>query len=287
MSYELTLHFDPPVALPDYLKYFASRKKYTTAGNLTNYQNADSGVAFSIEHSVRSKLFGAGKVDGARFEVNYFRPSFFGVESEIELGALLSRFTAKIDDPQMAGMGHGPYSDAGFLRGWNSGNAFAVKKILRENPQYVVRSMPTDRLHAAWIWNIGRAKRLTELGERQFVPLIMPLEVKGAPRLAAVWGAGISILLPTVEYVLVGREDGGQKRFGLAAWSEVVELAQQSGFDTSTDTLDFRYQTVPAAIARWFAHIPEVDVTKLPKLSFVDIIDSELVSGSPTFASLS
>jgi hypothetical protein len=284
MSYELNLHFDPPVVLSEYLQFFVNRKNYTAARNLTNYRNADTGVAFSIEHSVRSKLFGAGKVDGARFEVNYFRPSFFGLESEIELSALLSSFTAKIDDPQIEGMGHSPYSEAGFLRGWNFGNAFAVKKILGDNPQYVVRSMPASRLHAAWTWNIDRAKRLAELGDRQFVPLIMPLEIKGTPRLAAVWGAGISILLPTVEYVLVGREVGGQKRFGLAAWSEVVELAQQGGFDTSKETLDFRYLTVPVAIARWFADIPEVDVTQLPKLSFVDIIDSELVPGGPSLA---
>src|ERR1700724_897380 len=115
MSYELNLHFDPPVVLSEYLQFFANRKNHTPVRNRMNYQNADTGVAFSIEHAVRSKLFGAGKVDGARLEVNYFRPSFFGLESEIELGALLSRFTAKIDDPQMEGMGHGPYSEAGFL----------------------------------------------------------------------------------------------------------------------------------------------------------------------------
>jgi hypothetical protein len=41
-----------------------------------------------------------------------------------------------------------------------------------------------------------------------------------------------------------------------------------------------RYPVTPAPIARWVAEIPEVELTTLPRLSFHEIIDSEIVDSA-------
>lgn len=68
------------------------------------------------------------------FEVNYNRPNFFGLEAEIELSAFVTEFQPRIHDPQMRGMGDGPYFGEGFLSGWNFWNVLGIRAGPAVNP---------------------------------------------------------------------------------------------------------------------------------------------------------
>src|SRR5205809_479293 len=118
-------------------QYFRGRAHYTLQDQQFWYQNEDTGVYFSFdltsggEQEKESPEGGpeAATADGLEpvglsFNINYFRPHFFGLEAEGELSALTSRFSLRVDDPQNEGMGRGDYSREGFLRGWNAGNVF-------------------------------------------------------------------------------------------------------------------------------------------------------------------
>ena len=280
MSYDLHLHFDKGVTERDFLEYFAGRRHFTARGNEVVYQNPDTTVGFFLRYELSKGFLSRKALAGAHFELNYFRPSFYGLEAQIELSALVTRFAPRIEDPQINGMGQGPYSGDGFLRGWNYGNTFAVGAITASNPQHKVVTMPTDKLLTAWKWNYNKPQLSAEVGERQFVPSIMTVAVANMPSLVVVWALGMPVVLPKVDYVLVGRDESGVKRYGLAPWSEVLATLRRASLDVSGDPLDLKYPVTPALIARWVAEIPAVDTQTVPRLATYEIIDTEVLEAA-------
>jgi hypothetical protein len=280
MSYDLNLHFDPAIDANDFQEYFARRRHFTAGAGQITYQNPDTGVGFFIHYQPGKVSLFRRKIGDARVEINYFRPSYFGIEAEIELSALVAALAPKIDDPQIKGMGQGPYSREGFLRGWNFGNEFAVRALIAGHPDRRTQTMPASKLHAAWTWNYRKPEWLVKANDLQFVPSVTVLAVQNTPSLVAIWALGMPILLPKVDYVLVGRDDSGVKRFGLAPWSEVLAQLQRAGIDVESDPLDVRYSVTPVSIARWVADRPEVDLKTLPRLSLNEVIDSEIVEAA-------
>ena len=152
-------------------------------------------------------------------------------------------------------MGEGPYSREGFLSGWNFGNEFTARGAVSSNPDRNVASMPADELRAAWEWNYHNAEWEWR-NPRLFVPIVMFFRIEGRPRRVVIWPEGMQALVPIVDYVLVGRLVSGEKRFGLAHWSEVLQVVQHAGLDTTTDPLKLAYFVTPPPIADWVANIP-------------------------------
>jgi len=278
MSYDLNLHFDPAVDSRGFLQYFSQRANYTVSGTEITYQNPATGVGFFIRYQVSKGFLSRKTIGSAQVEINYFRPSYFGMEAEIELAALLAQFAPKIDDPQMKGMGQGPYSREGFLSGWNFGNEFAVRTVLSSQPDYTVQSMAADQLSAAWLWNYKRAEATARVAGRQFIPGVRVLAVQGVPSLVVLWALGMPTLLPKVDYVLVGREVAGARQCGLATWSEVIDVVRRAGIDVGNDPLDIQYPVTPDPIAHWIAKIPEIDLQTVPTVD--QVIDTEVLEAA-------
>src|SRR5207244_3141265 len=117
------------------------------------YGNEDTGVYFVFDLQGQPDD-GEGSAYSAALNINYFRPSFFGLEAEPEVTGFVRAFDLTVVDPQVGGMGEGEYSADLFLNGWNQGNEFGYSAILNnpDNRKGVV-SLPTARLMAAWKWN--------------------------------------------------------------------------------------------------------------------------------------
>lgn len=279
MSYDLDLYFKPAVSRSRILQYFTARKRYTVEEDNAVYQNPDTGVYFFMRFCCARSILLQKNVVAAEFEINYHPPSFLGTEAEIELSAFVAAFQPRIQDPQMRGMGEGPYSGEGFLNGWNFGNVFGARVGRSDNPDRNITSMPADRLRAAWAWNY----RLAEHQRRNpdcFVPTIRFFRIDRPANTVVAWGDGMPVLLPKVDHVLVGRSTSGEPRFGLVPWSEVAEIIDRAGFDTTNDPLKLAYSTTPPLIANWVAHMPTVDVGALERLRADQILDDELVAAA-------
>jgi hypothetical protein len=279
MSYDLDLYFKPAVSRSRILQYFTARKHYTVEENNAVYQNPDTGVYFFMRLRCARSVLLQKNVVATEFEINYHRPSFFGTEAEIGLSAFVAAFRPRIQDSQMPGMGEGPYSGEGFLNGWNFGNVFGASVGLSDNPGGNITSMPADRLRAAWAWNY----RLTEHQRRNpdcFVPTIRFFRIDRPANTVVAWGDGMPVLLPKVDYVLVGRSVPGEPRFGLAPWSEVAEIIERAGFGTANDPLELTSLTTPPPIANWVADIPMIDVGALEQLRADQILDEEIVAAA-------
>jgi hypothetical protein len=160
------------------------------------------------------------------------------------------------------------------------GNVFAARNAL--SPDRNIASMPADELRAAWEWNY----HLAECDWRNpnlFVPMIMFFRIEGRPSRVVIWPEGMPALLPRADHVLVGRLVSGEKRFGLARWSEVLEVAQRAGLDTAQDPLKLAYLVTPPPIANWVANIPLIDLEELERLSADKILDDEVIAAAREF----
>jgi len=244
------------------------------------YENPDTGCGFSFEFRFGRNLLLRQTAGFAEFEIQYGRPSWFADEAEIELSAFMAAFRPRIVDLQMRGMGEGPYSGAGFLRGWDFGNALTVRQIFVDRPDFRMATLPRYRLRAIWAWNYGRAAR-HEASSWRFTPLIQLMGIDGRLRTVAVWPRGMPVWLPKVDYVQVGRYVGAEMRFGLAPWPEVVDVvARNPRFDIAKDPLDLDYFYTPAPIAKWFDTIALIDFRSLERLPPSQVFDAELAAAA-------
>jgi hypothetical protein len=240
MSYDL--HFlrqeasktIPPDA---FLTYFGNRRGYEVKGSQIWYENEDTGVYFSFD--LESDNYDDPELEddedeellppkdgltsaGLSFNINYFRPHFFGLEAEVELSALVAEFGLLVDDPQSEGMDRGAYSGEGFLRGWNAGNRFGYLACMSPTPDGQrpvtpgsLARMPRAVLEAQWRWNFERHGMQEIVGEEAYMSLIRPFRIKGRASSFVVWGDAISQAIPEVEYLVLVRKDfAPRKLFG-------------------------------------------------------------------------
>ncbi len=281
MSYSLFLHFKPRLRRADILDYFARRRHYKLAKTRVSYGNEDTGVYFWFQLSLGWDFLLRRTVKSLEFELNYNRPSFFGLEAEQELSDFIDAFHPRIEDPQMEGLGTGAYSRDGFLRGWNFGNRLAIGQIATEGSERKIATMPAAALRAAWEWNYRCADQREKRKQQSYVPSILFWRIDGRVCRVAAWGESIPILLPRVDYVFVAREAAGKVQGTLALWTEIVALAQRAGFDTGKEPLELRYLTPPPVIAAWAANLSLSDLNAYEQLPAHQIIDEELIAGAP------
>jgi hypothetical protein len=280
MSYSLFLHFKPRPRLGDMLQYFASRKHYKAAKDRVSYQNEDTGVYFWLKLRCSRDFRLRQTIVSAEFEMNYHRPSFFGIEAEKELSAFVAAFQPRIEDPQMEGMDTGPYSGEGFLRGWNFGNRFAIQQIVAKKSDGKIASMPAADLRAAWEWNLQIGNRRNGCNLRDYVLPILFWRIDGGIYRVIVWRDSMAVSMPRVDYVVVAKEVGGRPQAGLVAWSAFIDFAEHAGFDTSKEPVELRYLTAPPAIVDWATKIPLIDLKTTERLLPYQIIDKELIAGT-------
>jgi hypothetical protein len=291
--------------------YFKGRPWYQVNGTQAFYGNEDTGVYFSFELEGESpseddedpREAGAEgaeaeqPADGLRpiglsFNVNYVRPSVFGLEAERELSALVERFGLSVDDPQMNGMGRGPYSAAGFLAGWRAGNAFgyrAVVEQIRKEPgeqgSVLTTVLESGELERCWRWNIQRADLQRELGEDVFVPRISFLRRDGGIRSFVVWGDAIPIALPDVDVLMLVRQQLAPRRFlffrpqdvAIASFADLgplLALAQEERAPLPHRV--FRYDAPPLAMVEFFRTRPRFRAAQLG-VPLDKILDAELL----------
>jgi hypothetical protein len=275
MSYTLDLYFEPAVRRERVLEHFAARRRFSIRKNNVLYHNKDTGVYFYMRLRTAWRIFHTNVVS-AEFEINYHRPSYFGLEAEKVLSDFVEVFRPRIEDPQMHGMGEGPYSAEGFLRGWNFGNVFAAV-----SPGSNIASMPANKLCSSWDWNYHREERQRR-NPHLFVPGIVFLRIDGRLSRVVTWGEGMPVLLPEVDHV-VGRIESGDARFGLAPWSEVLEVLRSAGLEATGNPLKLNYRVTPAPIADWVANIPLTDHEALERVSADRMLDDELIAEAREF----
>ena len=92
MSYDLDLFFDRD-RRSRILQYFAARKHFKVENDKVVYGHEDTGVYFFMRLRSGRNILLQRTVVCAEFEINYGRPSYFGIEAEKEMAAFVGRFS--------------------------------------------------------------------------------------------------------------------------------------------------------------------------------------------------
>jgi len=243
MSYDLYFCVSgdlPAVSREAFQAYFSSRPWYRVEESQALYENEDTGVYFTFEHSVpEAPPQGDEELRpaGVSFNVNYYRPHYFGLEAEEEVSAFVQKFDLLVDDGQAEGMGEGPYSRDGFLSGWNAGNrfgyrAYALQASKATTPVAPRATLATAELERCWKWNRARKARQEQMGQECFVPRIMFVFRRDVVQTMAVWPDASPIALPRVDVVCLARTElAPKRRFGKREPDfAVVEFAEFAPF---------------------------------------------------------
>jgi hypothetical protein len=182
------------------LDWFGWRDHYEASEAQARYSNNDSGVYFSfdIHDDPAPDEREAQRSPYIAFNLNYARPHTFGLEAEPELAAFLKAFDSRIEDPQLEGMGEGPYSREGFLRSWNAGNRFGFEAAGSHDGSPPPWPADPGIIEAIWKWNYGRAALQKAAGDQIFVPRISWFLPAGAdaPVAACTWTERVPTMIP-------------------------------------------------------------------------------------------
>lgn len=266
MSYDLFFKTKDCLTRDDFASYFGGRDRYELTENQAWYRNEDTGVYLSFEwdDDPDPELAKQGE-ELVAFNLNYFRPHIFGLEAEPEVAAFVAHFNLDIldiFDPQVEGMGEGPYSGDGFLRGWNAGNRAAVRVWAHHLSADTPLTLPEAELTRTWRWNFGREELQERLGFNVFVPKIMFIRQDGVVKSLTTWADGIPLALPRVDMIVLAREELAPRhlfffrRTGLALvpWDEAggaLEAFRHQDGDPEYWLLDYTGET-PKGVASWF-----------------------------------
>ena len=181
MRFDLYLSSErSPLTEKQFEKYFSERDHYSIEGSQALYENSDTGVYFYFERD-------ADNPGSIAFNLNYFRPHFFGLEAAPEVAEFIRTFDLSIYDPQAEGMEDGPFSIEGFLDSWNAGNRFGYKAVLSSEHQPETHVYPTKELQHIWKWNFNRSRSQDEAGDDRFVPIIMFMNGNNKVQTLIVW----------------------------------------------------------------------------------------------------
>lgn len=287
VSYDL--FFRPKSSPPTgehFKTYFADRAGYTFQGEAQAfYENGDTGVYFYFEYH-EAEDDDARDVLPIVFNLNYFRPHFFGLEAAGEVERFVQAFDLNVIDPQTEGMGEGPFSRDGFLRGWNAGNRVAYRAILSLEDRPEVYVYPTDGLERVWEWNHGRDALQERVGDGLFVPKLMFMKSGQRACTAIVWPDGCPICMPRADLVFLHREQLSTERPAdegtettVVPWQRMAPLVadfQQEGTELPYFRLD--HELIPDEIVDFVRSLPTSPPNTQMGLAYDQVLNEELVA---------
>jgi hypothetical protein len=214
MSYDLFFNykFGRIIEESDFRAYFSSRPNYNVNMSSAIYQNEDTGVYFYFNYADDGERNIEDEEEQVSshlsFNLSYARPHIFGLEAEPEVKAFVEHFDLDIQDPQQEGMGQGPYSSEGFLRGWNFGNQFGHSVLLNKiSPgQPAPWALSREKIEKVWFWNMGIRSLYARMATDVYIPRIIYIERNGTLFTAVIWPDGMPAIMPEVDCVLVIRD---------------------------------------------------------------------------------
>jgi hypothetical protein len=284
MSYDL--HFKPRTGAisPDqFAAHFQSRAHFRTDETQALYENRLTSVYFGFVLNEEPNP-GAVPRYPASFTINYFRPSFFVLEAQLEVEAFVQAFDMVVLDPQNNGMGEGEFDSARMISGWNAGNELAYKTILADpGKRGSLFSLPTDELMSTWRWNRGRLALQDRLGESRFVPGVITVAIAGQLCTAVVWPDAIPAAIPEVDYLIVPRKKLAPRKFlrraqdiALVLRSDALLLLSQHRAARFSDFLLLDYDNAPPDVTKYVESLPP-STEQIDDIPADQVLNRELV----------
>jgi hypothetical protein len=201
MSYDLYFSWKPEncFSIEEFRAYFTGNPFFHLNEKEAVYDNPFTGVSFLFSYG------GADDQSQVSFNMNYFRPHVFGLEAEPQVARFVRHLGPSVEDPQLNGMGSGPYSGEAFLKGWNTGNRFTYDMVVEKQLTDIGWSLSGQIIEQTWRWNFGIQALRQEPSNTIYPPEIWYLHIDGEVRTAYTW-SGWPAFLPHVDFILMKKE---------------------------------------------------------------------------------
>jgi len=284
MSYDL-FFTKPRITAQEFEQYFDDRNNYRIEGNQAWYENEDTGVYFNFDYSDEESEDPDVPEGSLSFTLNYCRPHFFALEAEPEVREVVEYFGFAIEDPQENIAGDGMYTTEGFLRGWNQGNEFGYRTVLK--PDALPGELcyrPTDELQSIWEWNCSIQSVQESLGDNIFVPRIIFIRVKGNLYSTVVWSDACSTLLPHVDAMVIFRKKFAPRKFlkrktdmCIMSFDKALPIVESYASNQySLPAFSLSYDVVPSDIQDFVRYMPNHNGS-LERIGMDQILNQELI----------
>jgi hypothetical protein len=178
------------------------------------YENEDTEVYFSfdlnesngdLEPNEEPELIEKFEDTNFTFNLNFMRPSFFGLEAFQFVEQFCRDLNLYVLNPQ--GENEQPYKPTQIEQfdNWNRTNLWASKDHFKELECSYMSENETNKV---WQYNLNRKKIQEELGGEYFVPKIFFFKTKqgNQPFTLTIWTEYIPIVLPDTDYILLTRQ---------------------------------------------------------------------------------
>lgn len=183
-------------------------------GNQWFFENKDTEVYFSIEKNDFGKesksdeeyeSFEKFENTNFSFNLNFMRPSFFGLEAFKFIDKFISDLDLFVLNPQLNS--ETPYKPGrdDLFEDWNLSNLrISIDQYERFQSSY----LPLNKSNESWEYNFNRKRLQDQLGEEYFVPRLFFLKTKGENKVITFtsWTQHIPTVLPPADYFILGSE---------------------------------------------------------------------------------
>jgi len=264
MSYDLLLKpKNGDLTVEQFKMYFATKPHYSLILNGESlqamYKNKITGVSFYFKYQHKSQHEDT-EYFPIIFNIDYFKPSYFANEADIELKAFVDTYDLMVDDPQMNGMGVGDYQSDKFISAWLRANDLVCKPAILSNKE--IPTLPSDKIESVWLWNKQKDMLQENVTDDVFVPTIMYFRKDGEVLSACVWEDGIPIVMPPVDIVVIVRKDVAPKAndIAIAYWDDVQPVLENSKLRMQGDAYYLFYKRLPLPIKKFIGNLTKVDM---------------------------
>ena len=217
MSYDLFFYKqnESDISTEKISKYLSDNLVPANEGNSQwFYENQDTGVYFSFEFNEPGEDFEPEEEiepienfadTNFAFNLNFMRPSFFGLEAFNFVEQFCKDLNLFILNPQAGS--EQPYQprQKEQFEIWNNTNLWASKDHFNEMECCYLSE---EECVKVWEYNSNRKTLQEKLGEQYFVPKIFFFKTKQdiKPITITTWTEHIPIVLPTTDFILLTRE---------------------------------------------------------------------------------
>ncbi len=174
MSHDLYLFPSVPKTIADFQKLTATFPMQVN-GNEAFYEHPNTGCHFMLRWSPVD-VAGERKTH-LHADVNYMRPSTFGLEAASVIAEIVAAWQCSVEDPQINGHGTSTtFSREAYLSGWNTGNEMGYRVLVERKVDLAANDMaraPRAMIHSVWEWN-DRVHAKTMRLEREKTDLFVP-----------------------------------------------------------------------------------------------------------------
>jgi hypothetical protein len=217
MSFDLYFykHKDNQLTEEGVAEYLTSNLQFNNSesSNQWVYENPETGVYFTIDWNKEfinieeTENFIDFKDLNFSFNINFFRPNYFGLEAFPIIDRLIEALYLYVLNPQNDEDSDNPikFEKGDLLASWIRSNSRVTQS---QHKEFNLEYMPEDKSNYFWWYQFHKIELENHISEDIYIPNLFIIKSIEDSQLytACAWTTHIPLLLPVVDYVIIQKK---------------------------------------------------------------------------------